>query len=89
MWFKVLLAVETGLVKLLLKFSLIMIGILLLVFILALITPQLAKQIDKRRPKPERVDEGLSDTDNEIKNENNIQDKEIENGVEADNGKGQ
>ena len=66
-----------------------MIGILLLVFILALITPWLAKQIDKRRSKSERVDVGLTDTDTEIKNENNTQEKEIENGVEADNGKGQ
>ena len=84
-----LLVANVGLAKLILKFTLIIIGILLLVYLLAVLTPQLAKQIDKRRPKPERVDEGLSDTDNEIKNENNIQDKEIENGVEADNGKGQ
>jgi hypothetical protein len=83
------LAVNMSLAKSLFKFSLIVIGILLLVYLIAVLTPWLAKQIDKRRPNPERVDEGLSDTDNEIKNENNTQGKEIENGVEADNGKGQ
>lgn len=37
------------------KFAIFMIGILLVVFLTALITPWLAKKIDSKRGNPERV----------------------------------
>lgn len=42
--------------KLMGKFALFMIGILLMVYLVALITPWLAKKIDAKRGNPERVD---------------------------------
>ena len=38
------------------KYAVIVLGLLLLVFVIAVLTPWLAKQFDKLRKNPERVD---------------------------------
>lgn len=43
-----------------LKFAGLMLGLLMLVFVIAAVTPKLAKLIDKyRKPSPERVEDGV------------------------------
>ncbi len=49
-----MLAVNTDALKLMTKFALIMLGLLLLVFVIAVLTPKLAKLIDKIAGKEEK-----------------------------------
>lgn len=49
-----MLAVNTDALKLMTKFALIMVGLLLLVFVIAVLTPKLAKLIDKIAGKEEK-----------------------------------
>lgn len=49
-----MLAVNMTSLKLMIKFALIMLGLLLLVFVIAVLTPKLAKLIDKIAGKEEK-----------------------------------
>ena len=51
----VYLAIDWESFKLFGKYALYMLGLLLLVYLIAVITPWLARKIDNRKPKPERV----------------------------------
>lgn len=70
------------------KFFLGMIGILAVIFVMAYITPMLAKKVDNKRSKPARVDDKYNfQKDNlkdiyDINNDKEINDKEVN-----DNGK--
>lgn len=49
-----MLAVNTDALKLMTKFALIMLGLLLLVFVIAVLTPKLAKLVDKIAGKEDK-----------------------------------
>lgn len=49
-----MLAVNTDALKLMIKFALIMLGFLLLVFVIAVLTPKLAKLVDKIAGKEDK-----------------------------------
>ena len=67
-----------------------MLGLLMVVFIVAVLTPKLAKFVDKKIINPARVKKGIYDFDkDELRSVYDPQEKEIENGDESDNGKGQ
>ncbi len=94
-------AVDWVSLKLMTKFAIIMLGLLMLVFFLAVITPKLAKLIDSRKQSPERVGKKSAyDLDktgvrsiydpqaDEIKNESGESCDEIDNGDVSEDGKG-
>ena len=85
-----LFAVDTEMIKIMGKFGLLMFGLLMIVFVVAILTPKIAKAVDKKIVEPARVKKGLYDFDiDEVKSVYDPQEKEIENGDESDNGKGQ
>ncbi len=86
----VIFAVDTNAVKVMGRFGLMMLGLLMVVFIVAVLTPKLAKFVDKKIINPARVKKGIYDFDkDEVRSVYDPQEKEIENGDESDNGKGQ
>ena len=86
----VIFAADTNAVKVMGRFGLMMLGLLMVVFIVAVLTPKLAKFVDKKIINPARVKKGIYDFDkDELRSVYDPQEKEIENGDESDNGKGQ
>ena len=82
------LAVDFDTLKIVGKFALIALGLLLIVYVLAVITPWLARIIDKKMANPERVKKGPYDFEKD--DLNSIYDGQIdneENGDDLDNGK--
>jgi len=80
--------------KLMGKYALIMVGLLLLIFVLAVITPWIAKRIDSIFKKPGRVKNDTKNgaynfTEDEINSPfgAQIDDEKINNGDDLDNGK--
>ena len=70
------------------KFALLMIGILFLVYLIAVMTPWLARKIDSNRANPERVKKGSYNFEkDELKSVYEKQTEKDENGDEQDNGK--
>ncbi len=85
----VYLAIDWESFKLFGKYALYMLGLLLLVYLIAVITPWLARKIDNRKPKPERVKKGLYEFEkDELKSVFEAQSNN-ENGDECSNGKQQ
>ena len=86
----VIFVADTSSVKVMGRFGLMMLGLFMVVFIVAVLTPKLAKFVDKKIIEPARVKKGIYDFDkDEVRSVYGPQEKEIENGDESDNGKGQ
>ena len=86
----VIFAADTSAIKVMGKFGLMMLGLLMIVFIVAVLTPKMAKFVDKKIANPARVKNGLYDFEKDkIRSVYDPQEIEIENGDESDNGKGQ
>ncbi len=86
----VIMAVNKQALIITVKFALIVIGLLMLVYVIALITPWLARKIDNLKASPARVKKGFYDFDkDELRSVYDPQQNENENGDESLNGKGQ
>ncbi len=86
----VIFAADTSAVRVMGRFGLMMLGLLLVVFIVAVLTPKLAKFVDKKIINPARVKKGIYDFDKDkLRSVYDPQENEIENGDESDNGEGQ
>lgn len=78
-------AVNTDALKLMTKFALIMVGLLLLIFVIAVLTPKLAKLVDKiagKEDKPhlspeEAAVRSIYDGDAPAENSDDTEDKSI------------
>ncbi len=86
----VIFAADTSAVRVMGRFGLMMLGLLMVVFIVAVLTPKLAKFVDKKIINPARVKKGIYDFDKDkLRSVYDPQENEIENGDESDNGEGQ
>ena len=85
-----ILAIDWSMFKTIGKYALIVLGILLLVYLLAELTPHIARFIDNKILKPERVSKkGIYDFEkDELKSIYDVQ-KKTENGDVKDNGEQQ
>ncbi len=71
------------------KFALMMLGLLLIVYIVAVVTPYLAKKIDNARNKPARVNDKYSFEKDELKDIYSTDNKKDDDNKEVnENGKG-
>lgn len=82
-------AINWSTFKIIGKYGLIVLGLLMLVFLTAVATPYMARFIDKLRSKPERVGKkGAYDFDKDgLKSVYGIDSKKNENGDESQDGK--